>query len=89
MSALTKPVVHFTNAVNADTIVAAEHIATADKLDIDALPNQPASTAKYFILLTLVYPGAGTKDVKIEFATSIARNASFTNLKTAISTAVA
>ena len=89
MSALTKPVVHFTNAVNADTVVAVEHIATAEKIDIPALPNQPASSAKYLILLTLVYPGSITKDVKIEFATSVARDTSFTNLKTTISAAVA
>lgn len=89
MSGIAKPVVHFTNATNADTIVPVDHIVAAEKVDIDATPNAPASSAKYLIVLNLVYPNAATKEIKIEFATSGARNTSFTNLKTAISTAVA
>ena len=89
MSGIAKPCVHFTAAENADTLVPVDHIVTAEKVDIPAISNQPASTAKYQIKLTLVYPGSTTKDITINFTSDTDRDTSFGNLKTAISTAVA
>lgn len=91
MSAITKPLVHFTGATTASQkyFVNAESVQSAEALDQPALPNQPASTAKYYIVITSIRPNGQTKEVKVEFATSGARNTSLTNLKTALSTAVA
>lgn len=91
MSGIAKPLVHFTGAVAASQkyFSNVDNIQSAEALDQPALPNQPASTAKYYIVITSINPNGQTKELKIEFATSGARNTSLTNLRTAISTAVA
>lgn len=88
MSALTKPFVHFTNATtnSAKKFVPAEMIHSAEALDVPAINNDPA---KYYIVFTSPNPTAATKEIKIEFASSAARNTSVTNLRTALSTAIA
>lgn len=91
MSALTKPFVTFTNAITADqnVFVPAEMVQSAEKLNITAIPNQPASAAEYLIVFTSPNPNAHTKEIKIRFADESTRNTSFTNLKTALATAIA
>lgn len=91
MSGIAKPLVHFTGATtNSQKYFAnVDNIQSAEPLDQPALPNQPASTAKYYIVITSVRPNGQTKELKVEFASSSARNTSLTNLKAAISTAIA
>lgn len=89
MSALAKPHLKFTNAINSNTVVPSEHISSFEKLDIGALPNQPDNTAKWSIAFQLVYPNSETKTVIIDFATEAARNTSFTNTVSALATAIA
>lgn len=88
MSAITKPFVHFTNATtnSAKIFVPSEMIHSAEALDIPAINN---TKAKYYIVFTSPNPNGATKEIKIEFATSSARNTSLTNLRTALSTAIA
>lgn len=91
MSAISKPFVHFTGAITADqsVYVPVESIHSVEALDIPAVPNQPASSAEYLIVITSLRPNGHTKEIKIRFASSSARNTSLTNFKTAMSTAVA
>lgn len=89
MSAIAKPHAKFTNAINSNTVVPVDHIVSVEAVDIDALPNQPASSAEYKIAITLVYPNSATKNIDIKFATSGARNTSFTNLISLIAANVA
>lgn len=89
MSALAKPHFIFTNAINNKVVVPAEYIHSAEKLNIPAAPNAPASTAEYLILFTLVFPHSANRVIKIRFATSAARDTSFTNYETATAASVA
>lgn len=91
MSGIAKPLVHFTGAVVSSQkyFVNVDNVQSAEALDQPALPGQPSSTAKYYIVVTSINPNGQTKELKIEFASSSARNTSLTNLKTALSTAVA
>ena len=91
MSGIAKPLVHFTGAVAAfqKYFVNVDNVQSAEALDQPALPGQPSSTAKYYIVITSINPNGQTKELKIEFAASAGRNTSLANLKTALSTAVA
>jgi len=89
MSALAKPGSTFTAAVNSTTIVPNENIQTAEPLDIPALPNAPGSSAKYFIVFTTWPVGGATKEIKIEFTASAARDTSLTNWLSANTAVVA
>lgn len=89
MSALTKPLIKFTNAINNTVTVPVEYVQSAEKVDYAAAPNAPASTAVYSILFTVVFPHSENKIVKIDFTTAGARNTSFTNYQTANVTSVA
>lgn len=91
MSGIAKPHIKFTSAVTADQIklVPIEHIVSMEKIDIGQLPNQPANTAKYLIVFNLVYPNSQSKVVEINFASSAARNSSYTTAETAIALNVA
>lgn len=88
MSGIAKPMIHFSNSLTPSLMVPVEDIAHAEAIDFPALPNNPASTARYVILISLK-PDNVTKFITVEFASSAARNTSVTNMKTAISTAVA
>lgn len=87
MSAIAKPSVSFTNSTNPSKLYPVEDIRTAEKIDIPAGPNQPASEARYAILFTFKEGCVPQRD-RADFLTSGARNTSFTNLQTAISTAI-
>lgn len=86
MSALAKPGSTFTNAVNNKTIIANEHISSVETLDIPAMGN---NKAKYYLVFNYVYPNGATKETKIEFTTSGARNTSHTNWLSANTASVA
>lgn len=91
MSAIAKPFVHFTGAITEDQsiYVPVESIQSVEAIDIPAPANGPASAAEYFILITSLRPNGHTKEIKVRFASSSARNTSLTNFKTAMSTSVA
>jgi hypothetical protein len=89
MSGIAKPTVNFTNSLSPNTLVNVDDVHDAVSQDIPADPNGPANTARFNILITYRSQGGPTKSVTIPFATSAARNTSLTNLKTAITTAVA
>lgn len=85
MSALAKPLNHFTSAIAAhqNYFVPAEQVASVTKLDVTAIENNPAEYYLVFKLYTVSQP------IKIQFATSAARNTSLTNFITANSAAIA
>lgn len=89
MSAIAKPYVHFTNSTKPDQYVSVEHVHSADKLDIPAVPNAPGSTARYQIVIIYMHPNSASKRTIVEFLTSAARNTSLATFKTAMSTAIA
>lgn len=89
MSAIAKPNVTFTNAINNKVMVPVENVQSIEKLNIPPAPNAPASTAEYLIVFTMIPVGSADKVIKIRFATSAARDTSFTNYQTAMVTAVA
>jgi hypothetical protein len=89
MSAIAKPLVNFTNSKTPNKFIPVEQITGMDKLDVPAVPNSPASTAVWKILFKLSPSGSNTETVEVDFASSAARNTSFTNAKTALSTAIA
>lgn len=91
MSAISKPFVHFTGAITEDqsVYVPVESIHSVEGLDLPALPNQPAATAEYLIVITSLRPNGQTKEIKIRFADATDRNTALTNFKSAMSTAVA
>lgn len=88
MSAIAKPFVTFTNATtnSAKVYVPVEALQSAEGLDIPAVNNDPA---KYYIVFTSLKVNGATKEIKIEFATSGARNTSLANFKTAMALAIA
>ena len=88
MSAITKPHVNFTNSTNANRLYNVEDMINAESMDIPAPPNGPASDAESLIVITY-RAGHIPQSEKVKFATSTLRNTSLTNLKTAISTAIA
>lgn len=90
MSAIAKPGAIFTNAINSTTPVPVESVIDVSKVDIPAAPNAPASTATFNIIFTCLLPGqTATKQITIKFATSAARNTSYTNYITANAASVA
>lgn len=89
MSGIAKPLVHFTGSENTEDFIPVDHIVDVSKLDIPAGANQPAADERFLIVVNLVYPNSATKEKKISFTGETARNTAFTNLKAAISTAVA
>ncbi len=89
MSALTKPLTNFTNAVNSNIFINVEQVLDAVKVDRMANPNGPASTASFDIIFTLMGEGNVVNWQAIHFTTANARNTSFTNFKSNNSVAVA
>lgn len=86
MSAIAKPMARFTGSQKVDILVPVEWVHSATKRDSAVSPGSPTV---YYIDLTLVYPTGASKDIHIPFATSGARNTSFTNYETAFVTSVA
>lgn len=90
MSALTKPLNHFSAAINGtnNIAVAAEDVLIAVKKDEDTLQmGSGTKTTSYFIEIHWKKPN--TDPTKIQFASSSARNTSWTNYLTANSAAIA
>lgn len=90
MSALTKPLNHFTTAINGtgNIAVAAEEVLVAVKQDEDELlMSSGTKKTNYFIILHMKKPG--TDPVKIQFASNAIRNTSWTNYLTANSAVIA
>lgn len=88
MSAISKPFVTFTNATTASAkvYVPVEALQSAEAIDIAAINNDPA---KFFIVFTSLKVNGATKEIKVEFTSSAARNTSLANFKTAMATAIA
>lgn len=88
MSAISKPTVSFTNSENPQLLVPTEDIAHAEPINYPNLPNNPPSTARYGILISLKQT-CPVKSVLVTFTTQAARDTSMTNLKTYITQAIA
>lgn len=89
MSAIAKPLINFTNAVNNNTFIPIEEVIDAVLVNIPPSPNGPSGTADFVILFTLRNAYNVVKWEKIHFTTSGARDTSLANFKSANSTAVA
>lgn len=87
MSALAKPLNHFTASTTPLKFVASEHLASVEKLNIENSPGNPKN--RYQINFHYQYPDGGTKVTTIEFTTEAARDTSLTNFQTANSIAIA
>lgn len=90
MSAIAKPLAKFTNAINNTTTVPVECVQAFEKQDIPNLPNTPSNSAEYNLVITVLLPGSvQAKQIVIKFATSGARDTSFTNFETTFCASVA
>jgi hypothetical protein len=87
MSGIAKPMIYFATAIDPTQSVPAEGILTFEKIDIPALPDQPASTAKYGIVFVMVEPN--TLPITIWWAASGTRDTSYTNTKTTLGASIA
>ncbi|HHT9135811.1 MAG TPA: hypothetical protein ACFYEK_01060 [Candidatus Wunengus sp. YC60] len=76
----------FTGSLSSE-LVAVDWVNNVDKLDIPATPT--GGPAKYYIILTSVFPTGQSKETRIQFATSAARDTSYTNYITNFVTATA
>jgi len=85
MSALTKPFINFTNAIDSNIIVPVEQVQSIEKIDVDAMSN-PSTPAKIGILFTMVPPY--TQPIEVLFADSADRDDAFDAFIAATSTAV-
>lgn len=91
MSAIAKPGFYFAAAIApADTIlVPIEQVQNVSKLDVTASPLNN-NTAKYYLVFAPVNPLAtGINTILIPFASSSARNTSYTNTKTTAGASIA
>lgn len=82
MSALTKPLNHFTDATNVNQFVPAEQVKSLEKLDVEAINNNPA---EYWIIVNLFHT---EQPVKLKFALEAKRDGAITAFKTANSVAI-
>jgi len=88
MSALAKPLVKFSSSLTPTAVVGADHIVDIAKIDLPALPNQPASTARYGIQVSYVYPNSQTKVAKIYWDSQSQRNTDFTAFETLVAATI-
>ena len=86
MSGIAKPLVKFSTSKTPTVPVNADFIASIEKIDIPANPNQPASSAEYGILVTYVLPHAAPQ--KVMWTTSAARNTAYTSFETLVSATI-
>ncbi len=84
MSAIAKPLVKFANSLTPTAVVGVDHIVDIAKIDLPALPNQPASTERYGISVSYIYPNSHTKTANIYWAVEATRNADFTTFETLV-----
>ena len=82
MSALAKPLTKFSTSTTPNAVVGVEHLASVDKLDTSAIPNQPAGTARFNLLFTYQYPDGQTKKVTIPFLLDATRNTALATFHT-------
>lgn len=85
MSAITKPCLNFTNAIDTSILIPVEQIQTMEAWDTPAL-SEPLTAAQTGILVTLVPPY--TSPIKVLFADSTDRDNALTDALAAISAAV-
>lgn len=82
MSGIAKPLVKFSTSKTPTVTVNADFIASIEKIDIPANPNQPASSAEYGILVTYVLPHAVPQ--KVMWDVKATRDTAFTALETLV-----
>ena len=90
MSALSKPGIYCAGAIAPydAQLIPAEYLQDVSKLDITASPVNN-NTAKYYLVFAPLDPlNRGVNTIKIPFASSSARNTSYTNVKTTLGTSV-
>lgn len=88
MSAIAKPCVFFAGSTNPNNVVGVEHINTIEKQDIPALPNTPASSARYNIVIGYQYPNGYTKNTTVQYLVQATRDTAFTTFKTLIAASI-
>lgn len=91
MSGISKPGIYCAGAVapHDTTLIPVELIQNVSKLDETASPLNN-NTATYYLVFAPANPLAtGTRTVRIPFASSSARDTSYTNVKTTAGTSVA
>lgn len=86
MSAISKPLVNFSGSLTPTVVINADNVSTIEKTDIPVSPS--GVKARYGITVTFVMPNP-VKKQDIWFATSGARNTSFTSLQTLLCATVA
>lgn len=87
MSALTKPLNHFSGAVAGSPAVPAEQVKHVEKVTFAT--QGVGKPAQYFLYFYLDKDIASTFPVKVRFTTSAARDTSYTNYIAANSAAIA
>lgn len=82
--ALLITMARFANSLNPTVVVPVASILSVEKQNIPALPNQPASSAQYNMLFTLVNPYNGSREILIKYGQNITqRDTDFAAFETA------
>ena len=82
MSGIAKPLVKFSTSKTPLVPVNADFIASIEKINISANPNQPASSAEYGIQVNYLLPHSVPQ--KVMWATQGARDTAFTTFETLV-----
>lgn len=88
MSGIAKPLVKFANSKTPTAVVGVDYIVAIEKIDQPALPNQPAGSAQYGIMINYIFPNSNTKTAKIYWTTKAQRDTDFTAFETLVCTTV-
>lgn len=83
MSGIAKPHARFSTSTTPNVLVNVDFMQTADKVHVPAFQSTPE---KFLILVTSVFPNGATKEVKLEYATEVARDAAYTDLVALVAT---
>ena len=86
MSGIAKPLVKFSTSKTPLVPVNADFIASIEKVNVSALPNQPGNTAQWGIQVNYVTPHSVPQTVM--FDTMAARDAAFTDFETLVCTTI-
>lgn len=82
MSGIAKPLVKFSTSKTPTIPVNADNIASIEKINISALPNQPGNTAEWGIQVSYLLPHSVPQ--KVMWTTQSARDTAFTAFETLV-----
>lgn len=86
MSAIAKPFVSSSTAINSKELVPVEQVVGMDKNTITD-PNVPSNN-RYEIIFSCIDSRSVAREITLKYATAALRDTAFTNLKAAICTTV-